>query len=235
MARVGVHFDPIRAARDLTAHDPVDRLGAVDLVRPLEDAAVRHEPGGSVEPPRDDRARDDAHARTRDRAFFDRAAQTNIGLAGAFRAEVAHAREPGGERPRQRRHGARYPQRLVIAQDLVVPRAVVVRYQQQVRVQVDQPGQQRRAGKVARFGAVGRRDRRLDRQDVFAGNEDVESRPAPRAVENGVGPQQQHAHRRRGFGRGARSPGEPGCAVPEAQLTAIDRARERLRALKVRL
>ena len=117
---------------------------------------------------RDDGARDDDHARAGDDALLDRLLEADVGVARALGAEVAHRREAGEQRVARvvRRAGDAERERLV--QHLIVPRRLVVRMQQQVRVPLDEPGQQRRAGQVDRRRAGGCADvgRRADGGDA---------------------------------------------------------------------
>ena len=151
MPAVGVDFDPLGAARDLTPYDGINRLRTIDFVRALRNATIGHEPGRSVEAASDDRARYRNDVRPGDRRFLDCAAQTDVGFARAFGAEVAHGRKARFKRTLRCGDRARDAQRRVVAQDLVVPRPHVVRNEQQVRVEIDETGQKRRAGEIDDF------------------------------------------------------------------------------------
>jgi hypothetical protein len=193
-AVVGVHLDPVGAARDLAARGAQDRLRSVDLFGALRDAAPRMEAGRTVRAARDDRARDADDPGPRHDAFLDRAAQAGVGLAGTLGAEIANGREPGGEGPLRGDHRARDAERFRVSQHLIGPRALVVRVQQQVRVQVDQSRQQRRVRKIDRASPLRGAKVRPGGGDVLPLEQDLPALAALLAVEDGGRADQDGAH-----------------------------------------
>ena len=81
---------------------------------------------------------DDPHARTGNDALIDRLLEPDVGVAGALGAEIAHAREAGQQLRARMVHRARDAQRERLVEHLIVPRRLVVRMQQQMRVPFDQ-------------------------------------------------------------------------------------------------
>jgi hypothetical protein len=223
--QVGVDLDPIGAARDLAAHDPGDRFRPVDLLGTLHDGALRDEPARGVGAGSDDRAGDHDHPRPDDRALLERAPQPDIGLTGALGPQVAHGGEAGGQRPSERRDRARDAQRLVVAQHLIVPRALVVGAQQEMGVQVDQSGQQRRAAQIDPPRAVGCGEAGAGRDDPLAVDQDRPARPTGLAVEHRVGAEQQRWHRASASqpqvpSPARRNPGLP-CPMPNSSPSIV--------------
>jgi hypothetical protein len=65
-------------------------------------------------------------------SLIDRLLEADVGVAGAFRSEIAHRREPRQQCGAGVIHRARNAQREILVQNLIVPRRFVVRVQQQV-------------------------------------------------------------------------------------------------------
>jgi hypothetical protein len=124
-------------------------------------------PGRPVAAAGDDRQRGDVEPRAGNHAFLDRPLDCHVGIAGAFRAEVAQ----GGEAGLQRRGGVLASEQGAVfdrfLHHLLVPAGFIVGVQQDVRVQVHQAWHECLAGQVdafgvARHGDAGRRADRLD-------------------------------------------------------------------------
>ena len=158
-AVVRVYLDPVGAAAGLLARGAHHLGDTRGLLGPLWSTAhVRAQPArrGPVAGRGDDRPRRDKQARTRDEAVLDRPLERHVGVVGALGTEVAQGREPGEQRRTclharaQRAVGDRLPEHLI------VPERLVVRVQEQVRVQVHQSRQQRRPGQLDDLGPGGR-------------------------------------------------------------------------------
>src|SRR5207302_1584106 len=113
------------------------------------------------------------HPRTGDDLLLERLLESDIGVAGAFGAEIADQREAGIQdraevvvRPADAQ-GERF------FQNLIVPGRFVVGMQKDVRVRIDQAGEERRVWQIDRAGIGRRLDliRRPDRFDLLAANE----------------------------------------------------------------
>src|SRR5439155_5572960 len=83
-AVVGVHLDPICALPDLIADDAHQIVDAAGFLCPLRHFPRWRKPSRSVAASRDDRTRDDEHARTWEDSLFDGLFDADVGLAGAF-------------------------------------------------------------------------------------------------------------------------------------------------------
>ena len=118
------------------------------------------------------------HARAGHDALVDRPLETDIGIAGAFGAEIAHRRDAGHQRVARviDRTGDAIRERF--ARHLIVPRRLVVGMQQQMRVPFDQPRHQRRARQRDRSCTGRRRTRRPGRLDAIAPHDDDPARCA---------------------------------------------------------
>ena len=146
-AIVGIEFDEVGAGRNLSAHGTHYVFAGGFL------GALRHFDAGleTLRPVcagRDDRARGDQHSRARNDSFVDGLFQTDIGKAGAFRAEIAHGRESRHQRRTRGADRAYGAQRDGLVQHLIVPARLVVRMQEEMAVTFDQAWNQRRLGKV---------------------------------------------------------------------------------------
>jgi hypothetical protein len=147
--------------------DRADRLvHAADFLRAAGQVRVRPEParGRAVAAGGDDGARRDEHPRPRDQSVVDRLLHRHVVVAGALGAEVAERGEAGHQRVARvvRRFDRAVGRRFL--EHLVVPRGLVVRMQEHVRVQVDEARQQGGAGQFDAL-RVGRRADRGGRAD----------------------------------------------------------------------
>ena len=93
-------------------------------------------------------------------ALIDGLLELGVGVARAFRPEVADRREAGVQRRAQMIDAAGGPEAQRFAQDLVAPARLVVRMEQDVRMSLDEPRQERRPGQVDHLRAGGRGARR---------------------------------------------------------------------------
>ena len=92
---IGVKFYPIRAFANLFAHHAGEAVDAVSFFR-----ALRHIPFGRVtlrpiSPARHDRARRHKQTRPGNYSLIHGLLQTDVGVTGAFGAEIAKRREAG--------------------------------------------------------------------------------------------------------------------------------------------
>src|SRR5438105_14876777 len=90
---IGVDLDPSRAMLDLIADRSRDAINTVGLLRALRHLDARREAAGPIRSRRDDRARGDEEARSRNDPLIDRLLEADVGVTGAFRPEVAKRRE----------------------------------------------------------------------------------------------------------------------------------------------
>ena len=167
-AVVGVDLDEVGAVADLVAHHAhqIARVRGLGSKRNVES---RLESSGPVAAGGDNRAPRDQYVRSGDDARTNRVAHPHVGIAGAFRSEIAERREAGLERPPGVHHGPHRAQSVRLPQHLIVPRRFVVGMQQQMAVRVDQAGKQRRAWQLddldvtsCRTAQLGRRPDGLD-------------------------------------------------------------------------
>src|SRR5207253_5761285 len=94
-------LDPLRALADLAAYYAFHRFDAVRLFGALRHVPFRRVPFRSIAAGGDNGARRDEHPRTGDDSLIDRLLETDVGVAGALRAEIADRREAGHERVSQ--------------------------------------------------------------------------------------------------------------------------------------
>src|SRR6185312_4515524 len=199
---VGVNLDPVRAVAGLVAHRR-DHLGHAGH----RNAALRNRHVGAeahrtrtVAILGDRRARCDEQMRTGNHAVIDRLLHLHVGVTRALGAEVTQC----GEARHQRvahvvdRFDGAIRQRLL--QHLIIPQRLVIRMQEDVRVRVDQPRQQRGAGQVDGLRIRRQLDRiaRPDRGDLVAFHQHRPARVRRFAarVEHAVGGEQVYARRR---------------------------------------
>src|SRR5574337_1162906 len=147
---VGVELDPVGTVTGLIAYrrDHFRDAGDGDAALRQWQVATKAQWTRTVAIPGDRGPRRHEQVRTGDQAFVDGALDIDIGVAGAFGAEVAQcgeARQQGGAYVAHRLDRA-IRQRFV--QYLVVPQRLVVGVQKDVRVRVDQARHQRGAGQV---------------------------------------------------------------------------------------
>jgi len=229
-AVVGVDLDPVGASSDLIAHDAHERR-VVGLLGALQHVDLRSEPR-PVAARRHDRARDHDHSRSGNDPLRDGALQPHVGIAGALRAEVAHRGEPGAERLTRVVRRARHAERERLVQHLVVPGRLVVGVEQEVRVSLDQPGEQRRARErdPAHGRWRGERSGRSGRGDAFAAHEHRPSFAHVGTVEHPVG----HEQRGAAVGGGARLRSrQAGCRAERGERERTERLRECHRAPRI--
>ena len=124
---------------------------------------------------------DHQHARAGDDPLLDGLLEPDVGVAGPLRAQVADGREAGQQHAPQvvGRPADAQGQRLL--EHLVVPRRLVVRVQQDVRVSVDQARQQRASRQLdhrARPAAPSRRRQGRPPRSSRRGRR----RPSPRGL-----------------------------------------------------
>ena len=172
-AIVCVDLDRVCAASRLVAHHARQRIDAVGLLRPRRCVVLRRPPG-SVAPRRDDGACCHDHARAGDDLLLDGSLETDVGIRGPLRPEIPDCREARLECASQVHGGARDSERERFFQDLIVPGRLVVRMQEDVRVSLDEPGEERRARQIDSLG-VGRGGEGLvgtGADDPLAANED---------------------------------------------------------------
>ena len=138
---VAVQLDPVGASADLIADDARQAVDAVGFFGPL-----RHAPFGDelrlIASRGDDGFRRREHARTGHDALIHGLLQFDVGVLGPFGAEIANRGEAGHERVPQMVRCARDAQGQRFARHLIVPRRLVVRMQQHVRVPFDETWQQ---------------------------------------------------------------------------------------------
>ncbi len=134
------------APRDLIADDADQRVDAVGLLGALRDAHLGGEAARGVAAGGDDRARRHEHARSGHDTLVDRLLDADVSITRPLGAEVANRREAGPQRVACMVRGPAHPQRQRFLEHLVIPRRLVVRMQQHMRVRVDKPRQQRGAG-----------------------------------------------------------------------------------------
>jgi len=184
-------------------HQAIDAVGFLDTLRhaPLQREALRR-----IAPRDPNRLCRRQNPRARNDALLNRLLQLHIGIARAFRTQVAHRREPGHQSRATVVYRTRRTQPQALMRHLIHPRRLAVGMQQHVRVALNQPRHQSHAGKLnhRRAGRIHTRRRasRVDPVTLYA------HRP-PRvhgfAIEDARGPQQErslphqwhHAHRRK--------------------------------------
>ena len=201
-AIVGVELDPVGAFPDLAADDACHRVDAVGLFGALRDVPFGRIALRAVAPGGDDGAGRHQHARTGNDALIDRLLQADIGVPGAFRAQIANGREARQQRVAQVVHRARRPERQRLVRHLIVPGGFVVRMEQDVRVTFDQARRQRRAGQIddARAGG-GRAGVSAGRVDPVAFDPHRPPLVHRLAVEDARRLHDRHCRRRRALGR----------------------------------
>ena len=171
-----VDLDPVGAVIELlagrlsrldrTVHD----LGAfrdLDLGRIALEVVA---PGGR------DRPRHHEHPRARDVSLLDRLLDADVAVPRAFRLDVADRRETLRERPARRHGRPGRAEREAVHQELRVVATLggILSLEKDVRVAVDQPGQDGRSGEVDRGRAGGnlRGGRVAHRLDPVAADDD---------------------------------------------------------------
>ena len=154
-AIVAVELDPIGAVTDLVAHDAGQAVDAVGLFGALRHAPLEGEALRGVAAGGDDGAGGGEHSRTGDDALIDGLLEFDIGVGGAFGAEIADGGEAGHQRGAQVIDGAGGAQGEAFVRDLIVPRRFVVGVEQDVGVAFDQAGEQGGAGEVDDLGVGG--------------------------------------------------------------------------------
>ena len=168
-AVVGVQLDPVGAAGGLLAHRAHRFVRAADFLRAAGQVEIGTEAArtGAVAGAGDDGTGGDIQARAGNQAFVDRALDRDVGVAGAFGAQVAQRGEAGQQRVARVRGGFQRAVVLRLLQHLVVPQRLVVGMQEHVRVEVDQARHQRRARQrdALRVGGRPHRRRIADRLD----------------------------------------------------------------------
>jgi hypothetical protein len=97
-AIVGVDLDPIGAATDLIAHDTRQTINTVSFFCALRHGPFRRVTFWSITTGGHDRARRDEHSWTRNDALFNCLLETDVGVARAFRSEIANGSETGLQR-----------------------------------------------------------------------------------------------------------------------------------------
>jgi hypothetical protein len=205
-AIVGIDLDPVGAGGGLLA-DGGHHLGvAAGLLRALRQVHVGAEAlARAVGAGGDDGAGGHEQARARHDPLVDGALQAHVGVPGAFGAEVAQGGEAAHQGARGVTAGAERPVGGRLLQHLIVPQRLVVGVQQQVRVQLDQAGDQGLAGQgddlcVGRRGDLGLGPDRADLAGLDHDDPAPVRRRVPRAPHR-VG-LQQVARRLRGGGCG---------------------------------
>ena len=202
-AVVGVDLDPVGAAPDLVAHDTRQLLRASSLLGALRHIHFRRKTTGSVHAAHHDRARGDHHPRPFDDALLHRLPEPHIGIASALGAEVTQRGEAGAQRALHVHRRTRHAQAQWLLQHLIVPRRLVVRMQQHVRMQVDHAGHQRHARQVddhrVRWRLHARRHADGGDASVLHEHHGTDDRWGTRAIEHTRRPQQHRQRGRRGW------------------------------------
>ena len=118
-------------------------------------------------------------------------AQPHVRIRRTLTPEIAHRRDPGHQGRAGVIDAARHPQRQRLAQHLVVPRRLVVRVQQQVRMPFDQAWHHGRTGQrdAASSGRRGRGSRRTCRLDAIAAHHHHPPGVRALAVEDPIRPE----------------------------------------------
>ena len=137
-AIVGVDLDEVGAAPHLLARDARDFVEPARLLCALRHRPLRREAFRAIAAGRDHRRTGDDHPRPGNDAFVDRALEADVRIAGAFGAEIAHGGDAGHQRSFRVHDPTRHAIRERLARDLIVPRRLVVRMQQQMRVALDE-------------------------------------------------------------------------------------------------
>ena len=106
--------------------------------------------------------------RTGNHAPVDGALHVDIGIAGAFGAEIAKRGEAGHERIVGVLHGFHGAESQRLFHYLVVPGRLVIRVQEQMPVPLDHAGHQRVARQIDHLHAGGDRQVRANRGDLVA-------------------------------------------------------------------
>ncbi len=215
-AVVGVDLDPVGAGGDLLAHGLAHLDGTVHHLRPLRDLPARIEAGRTVGAGGDQRARGGEDARPGDHAGGDRVAQGDVREARPLGAEVAHGSEARLQGGLRRHHAADRPQLERLFQDLVVPGGLVIGVEEEMRVHLDQPGDQgqsreidppRSGRRLDRAGGADRGDPAVLDQHVAP----VEEALAGGIEDPGAGQQERSGSRRRGDGEDSKKEDRDRC------------------------
>ena len=145
-----VDLDPVGAVRELLARGLAGLDGAVDQLRPFGHVELGRVALQRIAAGRRDRARRDEHPRPRDVAALDRLLDADVAVAGAFGLDVADRREALLEGPARGHGRPGGAQRQPLLQELGVVASLGghLALQENVRVAVDQPGQDGAAGQV---------------------------------------------------------------------------------------
>ena len=139
-AIIGIDLDPVRAVARLMADRAHDLVDPARFFRALRETAIGAEfrARGAIGPRRDNGARNDDEAWTRNNALVNRALDRDIGITRAFGAEIAQQREPRAQRRLGVAHRAHGAIGLALLQHLIVPRRLVVGMQEEMGMQVHQ-------------------------------------------------------------------------------------------------
>ncbi len=170
-AVVGVELDPVGAHGRLLADGgrhlrlPAHLLRALRQVEVGAEALLRPVGTGGH-----DRPRRHEQPWPRHHPLVDRPLQLHVGVAGALGAQVPLGGEAAHQGARGVASRAQHPIGRRLLQHLVVPEDLVVGAEQQVRVELDQPGDQGLAGQGDHSGARRGRHRALrpDAHDAVA-------------------------------------------------------------------
>ena len=148
-AIIAIKFYHVGPGADLAAHG-AHQIGAIGFF-----GTLRHRPGvvlRCIAARRDKGAGGDDHAGAGNMAFIDGAFQPDIGIAGAFGAEIPHGGEARQQGGLGMHHGAGNTIGLAFLQHLIVPRHLVIGVKQQMAVAFDEAGQQGLAGQGDALG-----------------------------------------------------------------------------------
>ncbi len=124
---------------NLVAYHVHQAVHAVGLFCPLWDVPFEREAFGRVASGGDNRARRSQHARPRNDSLIHGLFEFDICVSRAFGAEIADGGEAGHQRISQMIGGARHAQSQPFVRHLIVPRRLVIRVQQNVRMALHHP------------------------------------------------------------------------------------------------
>ena len=215
-AVVGVDLDPVGTGGDLLAHGLAHLDRPVDHLRPLRDLPARIEAGRAVGAGGDQGAGGGEDARSRDHALRDRVPQDTSAKPAPSVPRSRTVVNPASSVASGRHHGADRPQLERLLEHLVVPGGLVVGVEEEMRVHLDQAGDQgqprevdlpRSGRRLEGAGGADRGDPAVLDQHVAA----VEQAVAGGIEDPRAGQQEGSRCRRRGEGqrrqeRGSRSP-----------------------------
>src|SRR5919197_2117096 len=135
-AIIGVNLDPVRAALDLVAHYARQLVDAARFFRALRNVVgvFGRESLRAIAAGCDDSPGGNDHPRPRDDVLIDRLLEANVRVPGTLSPEVAHRRPTGHERAPGVVDSPGDAERESFVQHLVVPRRLVVRMKEKMRM-----------------------------------------------------------------------------------------------------